>query len=189
MPKLQKRDAIPDAMPSGTYLRSEQVRIVHHPDPVLANRAIEVDPFDPEIVALGDTLVATMRESPACVGLAAPQIGACVRVFCMDVTGHRQARSCAGLVVMANPIVLSRSDTVVMREGCMSVPHLTGNVQRAAEVEVEGVEPGTGRVVRVVANAIEARCLQHEIDHVDGLLFISRVRNPKADLFARKRYA
>ena len=71
----------------------------------------------------------------------------------------------------------------------MSVPHLTGNVARAAEVTVEGVEPGTGRLVRVSADAIEARCLQHEIDHLDGYVFVDRVFNPATDLFARKTYA
>jgi peptide deformylase len=81
------------------------------------------------------------------------------------------------------------STAVVMREGCMSVPHLTGNVLRASEVTIEGHEPGTGRLVRFTADAIEARCLQHELDHLDGLVFVDRVRDPGTDLFARKHYA
>jgi peptide deformylase len=107
----------------------------------------------------------------------------------MDVTGHRNARSCAGLVVLCNPRIVSRSRDVVMREGCMSVPDLTGNVARAKEVTVEGYEPGTGRLLRVSADAIEARCLQHEIDHLDGFLFVRRVANVATDLFVRKTYA
>jgi len=70
----------------------------------------------------------------------------------------------------------------------MSVPHLTGNVGRAAEVTVQGLEPGTGCLVRLSADAIEARCLQHEIDHLDGYVFVDRVSNPARDLFARKTY-
>jgi peptide deformylase len=105
------------------------------------------------------------------------------------VTGHKKARTCAGLVVMANPIVVERAGNVVMREGCMSVPHLTGDVARAAEVIVEGLEVGTGRTLRVVADAMEARCLLHEIDHLDGLVFVERVIDASADLYSRKWYA
>lgn len=177
------------AFGSGTYPRATIRRVLTRPHEVLATRAADVDPCDPAIVALSHALVATMRVSPACVGLAATQVGEPVRVFCMDVTGHKKARSCAGLVVMANPRVIARSSEIVMREGCMSVPSLTGNVARAAEVAVEGLEPGTGRVLRVVADAIEARCLQHEIDHLDGFLFVDRVRDPKRDLFERKSFA
>jgi peptide deformylase len=177
---------------SGTYPRTPLPRVLTHVDVdgvVLTQRAREVDPRDPAVVTLARSLVATMRVSPACVGLAAPQIGASMRVFCMDVSGHRKRRSCAGLVVIANPVIVARSGNVVMREGCMSVPHLTGDVARAAEVTVEGIEPGTSRVVRVDADAIEARCLQHEIDHLDGYVFVERVLDPTAELFPRKRYA
>lgn len=174
---------------SGTYTRAPVRRVLAMPNPVLSRVAVDVDPCDPAIVALGQVLVTTMRASPACVGLAAPQIGESVRVFCMDVTGHRKASSCAGLVVMVNPRIVAHSDLVVMREGCMSVPHLTGNVWRAEELLVEGAEPGTGRLLRVTADAIEARCVQHEIDHLDGRLFVDRVRDWSADVFPRKAYA
>ncbi|HEY8075860.1 MAG TPA: peptide deformylase [Labilithrix sp.] len=173
---------------SGVYARVPLRRVLERPHPVLERRAMEVDPCAPAIAELALSLVATMRVSPACVGLAAPQIGAPVRVFCMDVSGHPKARSCAGLVVMANPIIASRRGNIVLREGCMSVPHLTGNVARAEQVIVEGVEPGTGRALRVEADAFEARCLQHEIDHLDGYVFVERVLDPIADLFVRKTY-
>ena len=75
------------------------------------------------------------------VGLAAPQIGENVRLFAVDVTGHRKAKSCAGLIVLANPHIVTRAGNVVMREGCVSVPHFTGDVARAAEVIVTGVVP------------------------------------------------
>jgi peptide deformylase len=172
---------------SGTY-RVAVRRVLIRPDVRLSLPALDVDPFHPHAVALADALVATMRASPACVGLAATQVGEPARLFCMDVTGHRRARSCAGLVVLCNPTIAWRSSDVLAREGCLSVPYLTGNVARAAEVIVEGIEPGTGRRIRVNADAIEARCIQHEIDHLDGFVFVDRVINPVTDLFARKTY-
>jgi peptide deformylase len=176
-----------DAHASGQYRVSVR-RVLARPDVRLAVPAVEIDPCHPYIVALADALVTTMNVSPACVGLAATQIGEPARVFCMDVTGHKKARSCAGLVVLCNPTIVWRSNDVVMREGCMSVPNLTGDVARAAEVTVEGHEPGTGRLVRVDADAMEARCLLHEIDHLDGFVFVDRVHDPAKHLFARKTY-
>lgn len=174
---------------SGTHLRSPIRRVLHRPHHVLSTPAVEVDPYAPSVALLASMLVATMRTSPSCVGLAAPQIGEGVRLFCMDITGHKKARSCAGLVVMANPRVIRYGGNEIMREGCMSVPELTGDVARAAEVIVEGVEPGTGRLVRVDADAMEARCLLHELDHLDGLTFVDRVIDAETDLFQRRRYA
>ncbi len=172
---------------SGTH-RVAVRRVLTRPDVRLSLSAEDVDPIHPDTVALADTLVATMRSFPGCVGIAAPQIGERSRLFCVDVTGHRHARSCAGLVVLCNPTILWKSYDVVLREGCLSVPHLTGNVARAAHVIVKGVEPGTGRLLRIHADGMEARCLQHEIDHLDGFLFVDRVRDPATDLFARKTY-
>lgn len=175
--------------PSGTYRRVPIRRVLTRPDPRLAHRSREIDPRAPGVLELAEALVTTMIASPACVGIAAPQIGEAIRMFCLDVTGHPKARSCAGLVIMVNPRVVERSGHIVMREGCMSVPDLTGNVGRAAEVTVEGFEPGTNRLFRIAANAMEARCFQHEMDHLDGFVFVDRVSDPQTALFARKTYA
>jgi peptide deformylase len=174
---------------SGAYRRVPLRRVLTRPDPLLARRSREIDPRAPGVLELAESLVTTMQASPACVGIAAPQIGEAVRMFCLDVTGHRKTRSCAGLVVMVNPRIVERSGHVVMREGCMSVPDLTGDVGRSAEVVVEGFEPGTSRLFRVASNAMEARCFQHEIDHLDGFVFVDRVQDPARALFARKTYA
>jgi peptide deformylase len=174
---------------SGTYRRVPIRRVLTRPEPLLALRCREIDPRAPGVIELAESLVATMRVSPACVGIAAPQVGESVRMFCMDITGHRKAKSCAGLVVMVNPRIVERSKEIVMREGCMSVPDFTGDVARAAEVVVEGFEPGSTRLLRISANAMEARCLQHEIDHLDGLVFVDRVSDPGRSLFPRKTYA
>jgi peptide deformylase len=137
--------------------------------------------------AVAADLVDTMRAYDHCVGLAAPQIGVGLRAFCVDVSGHPKARSCAGLVVLLDPELVAAGDPALAREGCMSVPDLTGNVARPATVAVRGTTPeGTTRLVE--ADAIEARALLHELDHLDGLLFLDRVVSVTTDLFRRRRY-
>ncbi|MDX6210647.1 MAG: peptide deformylase, partial [Frankiales bacterium] len=81
--------------------------VVLAPERVLSRASLDVDPCDPSVVALAGDLVESMRAYPGCVGLAAPQLGDGRRVFCLDVTGHPKARSCAGLVVLANPELVS----------------------------------------------------------------------------------
>jgi peptide deformylase len=137
--------------------------------------------------AMAADLVDTMRAHDHCVGLAAPQIGVGLRAFCVDVTGHPKARSCAGLVVLLDPELVATGAPAVAREGCMSVPDLTGKVARPATVAVQGTTPeGATRLVE--ADAIEARALLHELDHLDGLLFLDRVVSASTDLFRRRRY-
>jgi peptide deformylase len=137
--------------------------------------------------AMAADLVDTMRAYDHCVGLAAPQIGVGLRAFCVDVTGHPKARSCAGLVVLLDPELVAAGAPAVAREGCMSVPDLTGNVARPVTVAVRGTTPeGATRLVE--ADAIEARALLHELDHLDGLLFLDRVVSTSTDLFRRRRY-
>lgn len=194
-PKLDSRSqishaaAVPRVPRSGTFARAPIRRVLTRPDPRLSQPSLEVDPRDPALITLARILVATMSAAPSCVGLTAPQIGEMVRVFCIDVTGHPEARSCAGLVVLANPRIVQRAGNVVMDEDCSSVPHLTGRIARAAEVTVEGFVPGTARLLRVTADALEARCLLHEIDHLDGHLFVDRTLDTSADLGSRKWYA
>jgi peptide deformylase len=161
--------------------------VVRYPAPVLKLPAAEVAPGD-WARALAQDLVDTMRASPSCVGLAAPQIGVGARMFAMDVTGHRKSRSCHGLVVLLNPVVVRSEGAEVTREGCMSLPDYTGNVRRASSVEVRGITAeGEERLIQ--ADAFEARALQHEIDHLDGMLFLDRVASIGSDVFPRKRYA
>ncbi|MGH9156171.1 MAG: peptide deformylase [Acidimicrobiales bacterium] len=160
--------------------------VLRLPEPVLKRRADPVAVIDDRALALARDLVDTMRSSPACVGLAAPQIGVSLRAFVVDVSGHRKARSCHGELVLFDPEVLSRSDALHGREGCMSVPDLTGEVARATTMVVRGI--GVDAAVRVVqVDAFEARAIQHEIDHLDGLLFLDRVTSGDS-VFRRKVY-
>lgn len=160
--------------------------VLQYPASVLKTPALPLEP-GPEAEALAKDLVDTMRASPACVGLAAPQIGVGFRAFALDVTGHKKARSCAGLVVMINPEIVERGGGEVTREGCMSVPDFTANVRRSTQIVVRGLSPA-GEELRVEADAFEARAFQHEIDHLGGFLFLDRVASLTTDVFPRKRY-
>ncbi len=160
--------------------------VLRLPEPVLKRRAERVGLIDDAARDLARDLVDTMRASPACVGLAAPQIGVSLRAFAVDVTGHRKAISCHGEIVLVNPVLVEASSPELGREGCMSVPDLTGEVPRATSVVVRGLTPaGTERTIR--ADAFEARALLHELDHLDGLVFLDRVVSPAA-VFRRRVY-
>lgn len=160
-----------------------QVRI--YPDPVLKQAAKPVGRIDAEALALARDLVDTMRSHDRCVGLAANQIGVLRRCVAVDVTGHPRARSCNGLIVLFDPAIESAEGGVTAREGCLSIPDLTANVRRAERVVVRGRgESGSER--RIEADAFEARALQHEIDHLDGILFLDRVTSLERDVFARR---
>ncbi len=161
--------------------------IVRYPNPILKAHASEIAP-GPDAWELVQDLLDTMRASPACVGLAAPQIGVGAQAFCLDVSAHKRARSSHGQIVMLNPIILGRKGRSVMREGCMSLPDFTANVARAEEVIVMGFDPEQ-RPMMIEADGFEARALQHEIDHLNGALFLDRVASLNSDVFPRKRYA
>jgi peptide deformylase len=154
--------------------------VVRAPAPVLSTPGADVDPTDPAVVQLAADLVATMRVSPGCVGLAAPQVGVGSRVFSVDVAGHPKTRTHHGTFVLCNAEVVEASRNERSREGCMSVPDLTGDVKRASRVVVRGWLPGTGEEVEVTTDAFEARALQHELDHCAGLLFLDRVAGAHA---------
>jgi peptide deformylase len=161
--------------------------VVAAPDPVLSRPGAEVDPLDPAVVQLAADLIATMRVSPGCVGLAAPQVGVGAQVFAVNVTEHPKASTTHGTFVLCNAKVIEASRWKPGREGCMSVPDLTGDVKRAGRVVVEAVLPGTGEPVQITTDAFEARALQHEIDHCAGLLFLDRVAGAHA-IYQRKVY-
>ena len=161
--------------------------VVTAPAAVLSNDGTKVDPTAPEVVQLAADLVATMRVSPGCVGLAAPQVGVGVKVFCVDVSSHPKTRAHHGTFVLCNAVVVEASRNEKAREGCMSVPDFTGDVKRATRLLVRGQLPGSGEDVELVAEAFEARALQHEIDHCDGLLFLDRAAGAHA-IHPRKVY-
>ncbi|MDO3703725.1 peptide deformylase [Micromonospora sp. C28SCA-DRY-2] len=176
-----------DWTPDTLAVPGEVRRVVAAPHPVLSRPGGEVDPTSAETVRLAADLIATMRVSPGCVGLAAPQVGVGAQVFAVDVTGHPKAVTVHGTFVLCNARVVEATRWKPGREGCMSVPDLTGDVKRASRLVVEGVLPGSGAPVRLVTDGFEARALQHEIDHCAGLLFLDRVAGAHA-VYQRKVY-
>lgn len=161
--------------------------VVTAPDPVLSEQGKEVDPTDPATLQLVADLLATMRVSPGCVGLAAPQVGVGLRLFVVNVVDHPKAVTCHGEFALCNAEVLEASRRRPGREGCMSVPDLTGDVKRAGRVVVRGQVPGSEEWVTITTDAFEARALQHELDHCAGLLFLDRVAGAHA-VHPRKVY-
>jgi peptide deformylase len=123
-----------------------------------------------------------MRTFPGCVGLAAPQIGELVRVAVIDCSEHPRAEEPNGLLVLVNPRVTWSEGDELGREGCLSIPELTGNVRRPTAITVEAA------ALAVESKGFEARCILHELDHLDGILFLDRVESLAHDLFVRKVY-
>jgi peptide deformylase len=163
--------------------------VLRYPHPSLKLTARQLDPTrdHDEIERVATDLLDTVRAGPRTVGLAAPQLDALVRVIVVDVSEHPKAITSHGLLVLVNPVIVLASGSEVAREGCLSIPHLTANVRRATEIVVEAFDrSGAPRAVR--AEGFEARCLAHEIDHLDGILFLDRVDSVKDDVFRRKSY-
>jgi len=162
--------------------------VLRYPHPALKQKARELGAADADVTAqVAADLVDTMESFGHCVGLAAPQLDHPVRMVAVDVTGHKKATTQNGLLVLVNPVVVEAEGAEVGREGCLSIPHLTANVRRATTIRVEAQSP-EGESVAIQSEAFEARCLQHEIDHLDGLLFLDRVDSLASDVFRRKNY-
>jgi peptide deformylase len=159
------------------------------PDPLLKHKTQLVLFRDPAIRGLAERMVATMRHHPRCVGVAAPQIGSDLRIAVMDISGHPKAREqpSHGLLVLVNPEILEAEGAVVQREGCLSIPHLTANVRRAERVHVLAFDASWELHGRWF-EGFEAIVAQHEIDHLDGKLFLDRVANLRTDVFPRAAY-
>ena len=178
---------ITDWSPARLAVEGHILDVVRAPHPVLAAESAPVDPLDPEMIQLAADLIATMRVSPGCVGLAAPQVGVAAQMFSLEVSGHPKTRTCHGVFVLCNAVVVEASRNEKAREGCMSVPDFTGDVKRATRLTVAGVLPGTTEQVTITTDAFEARALQHEIDHCNGKLFLDRVAGAHA-VYPRKTY-
>jgi peptide deformylase len=157
--------------------------IVFLGDPVLRRPAVEVDAFDDALEALVHDMFETMYHAEG-VGLAAPQIGISSRILVVDVREREEGG--AGRLALVNPVIVSASeDTERSPEGCLSIPGLEEVVERSWSVEVKAFNV-KGEPVRFEADALLARALQHEIDHLDGILFIDRVSPLKRKMLLAK---
>jgi peptide deformylase len=160
--------------------------ILLYPDPILKQVATQVESVDEPTVAVIQDLLDTMLESGHSVGVAAPQIGALIRVVVVDVSKSKLGKdNNHGLLEMVNPEIIEKSGSKMMREGCMSVPDYTGNVTRAEHIVVEFTDRA-GQLRVIEASGFESVAIQHELDHLDGMLFLDRVSSLKTDLYRRK---
>jgi peptide deformylase len=149
--------------------------ILVYPDPFLARKAAPVSVVDDRVRVLIRDMFETMYGAEG-IGLAAPQVGVGKRVIVVDVSPVDET---IAPVAVVNPEIVERTGSVMGVEGCLSVPGIQGEVRRAETVVVRGRDE-QGKAVRIRADGILARALQHEIDHLDGILFIDRIPSSEA---------
>ena len=163
------------------------LEILTYPDPRLKDESQPVTAFDDALRAFVADLEETMRLGPGAVGIAAPQVGRALRLAIVDCSGKPKLPTNHGRMILINPEITEWDGFAVGREGCLSVPDFTGNVIRAERITLEARdEHGEHRQYQF--EGYEARAVQHEIDHLDGLLFIDRLVSRRNDLFKRKTY-
>ncbi|QEP43214.1 peptide deformylase [Ectothiorhodospiraceae bacterium BW-2] len=151
-----------------------ELEILRYPDPRLKQLSQPVTHFDEALRQFIDNLEQTMRAGPGGVGIAAPQVGYFKRIVLIDVSNAKHPVDNHGLMVLINPDITQWSGMAVGREGCMSVPDYTGKVIRAESISLTAVD-SHGKPQQFNCHGFEARAVQHEIDHLDGLLFIDRL--------------
>lgn len=144
------------------------LKIIKFPNPILRKKCKAVKKITPEIIKLIDDMIETMHEAPG-VGLAAPQVAKLIRVIVADVG--------QGPIALVNPRVVQKSGNQIFTEGCLCLPGVEAPVERAAHVKGIGLDR-EGREVEITAEGLLATVLQHEIDHLEGIVFIDRVKDP-----------
>ena len=157
------------------------LEIRQFPDPVLRRKAEPVGEITPEIQKLIDDMVETMYAAPG-VGLAAPQVGVSLRIAVIDISHHEEGRP---LMVLINPEIIGADEEIEEEEGCLSVHEFASVVKRYGRVRVRATDRD-GKVYEVEGEGLLARAFQHELDHLNGRLFIDRISPLKRDIFKRK---
>ena len=162
--------------------------VIKYPDPILKTKTVPVSEITPEIKTLIDDMVETMYDKRG-IGLAANQVGVSKRVVVLDVpdedTEGTEREKGKNLIALINPEIVNFQGSIRYEEGCLSVPGITAEVVRAAEVRVKALDR-EGKPVEISAGGLFAIALQHEIDHIDGVLFIDRLSWLKRDFIKRK---
>jgi len=155
--------------------------ILKYGDSILHDKARKVDAITPEIDRLVEDMIETMYAAPG-VGLAAPQVGEALRIFVVDISVGRDP---TGLIVMINPEFTALDGVQLEEEGCLSVPGFNATVVRASRAVIRGLDR-QGDTHTVEGSGLLARAFQHEMDHLDGTLFVDRLRGLKRDLIVRR---
>lgn len=161
--------------------------ILEYPDERLKQLCEPVTRFDDELCSFIVDLDETRLQAPGCVGIAAPQVARFQRIVIVDLSVMRKPQPNHGHMVLINPEITEWEGYVKGREGCLSVPAYTGNVMRAEIIKLEAMD-AKGNAQQFEFSGFEARAVQHEVDHLDGLLFLNRLVSRRNDLFLRKNY-
>ena len=162
------------------------LEILIYPDDRLRQVSEPVEHFDAALQARIDDLEETRLTGPGAVGIAAPQVAWFQRVLIVDVSGREKTRN-HGHLILVNAEITEWDGFAVGREGCLSVPDYTGNVVRAERIQLDALDRD-GNALCFEMEGFEARAVQHEMDHLDGLLFLDRLVSRRQDLFQRKVY-
>ncbi len=164
------------------------LEVIKYPDERLKIKSQEVVEFHSPLQDFVENLVKFMKNQPGCVGIAAPQVNVHKRIIVVDTSNskHKENKVSHGLIVLINPRIVAYEGEIIVREGCLSVPDYTGNVKRHYWICIEAQDV-KGKTIKLETYGFEAVALQHEIDHLDGIVFIERVVSPK-DIFKRKVY-
>lgn len=149
-----------------------------YPDPVLKTKALPIERFDATLHRLLDDMAETMYEAPG-IGLAAPQVGVLQRVVVADISEDKE-----GLIELINPVIVASSGEAISEEGCLSIPDYRDSIKRNAQIEVVAFDRN-GKEFKLEADDLFSFCLQHEIDHLDGILFTDRLSYLKKQLFKK----
>jgi peptide deformylase len=155
-----------------------------YPDPVLRQKTGRVETLDAALERLIDDMVETMHAAPG-VGLAANQVGVPLQVAVIDLSFREEKGQRHPLLVLINPEMISLEGSVTEEEGCLSLPEYTEMVKRASKVKVRA-QDRAGKSFEMEAEGLLAKALQHEIDHLNGLLFVDRLSTLKKDIFKRR---
>jgi peptide deformylase len=157
------------------------LHICTYPEEILRQRAQPITEIDDEVVKLVDHMVETMYSAPG-IGLAATQVGVAKQLLVADIAPRRPESE---LIVLINPEIVAAEGEVIIEEGCLSVPEYQAEVKRHEKITVRGLNL-KGEEVEIEAEGLLAVVLQHEIDHLNGMLFIDRLSKLKRDLYKRK---
>src|SRR3989304_5193434 len=158
------------------------LKILTYTDTRINKTSPPVEKIDKEIEKLLDDIAVTMYDAPG-VGLAAPQVGINLRVIVIDITARQE--DSPGLIELINPVIISSEGVQIEEEGCLSIPGFSSEVKRKAKVKVQGLDR-KGKLVEYEGNGLLARAFQHEIDHIDGILYIDRLSRLKRELLKKK---
>ena len=160
-----------------------KLKLRYFPDPVLKQKSKKITTFDSSVRKLAEDMLDTMYNNDG-VGLAAPQVGVCKQIMVIDVNAGEEEEP-RKPIVFINPTIIEKEGEIVGQEGCLSFPGIYEYIERADEITVEACDE-TGKRFELSGCDYFSACVQHEIDHLDGIVFINRMSRLKATLVRKK---